>query len=284
MSKESDDTVGQKGELFMNIAQFRREERSGDNTLRRNVFSDTIPRNLENHNYEETKRSGRIELISAIGGVQNQQSFSGTFLHRPYGAPTVYRKIDTPSGLENYCANCNTSPPTGHHRPSTSSKLHTLSTNVRSGRKTRIRFMSADHATHYVNDDLQRVSRERKSSKGVVTTSDFHKCDREKIYMGLKSNSGASSGNKVETPDVWLERARKLKSTKESTKVSKQPTRKGNSVATYQASRGPENLAEVDSATIALSRANFCDIRKNSRILKWLQEVNEQSYFEIVEH
>ncbi|KAJ8026307.1 hypothetical protein HOLleu_34113 [Holothuria leucospilota] len=260
---ENSDTPVQNHEPIMNQGLLRK----------RHVFQNVIVTAREDgsmhkpiRNLPGQKKGGRSSSMTVTSGLllerQDEQSFSGTFLqsHIMPGMKTSTK----PEGLQS--SRGKSSHPASPNRTGTNSTGNMV-------RKKRIRFLSADHVPCDTKEEMKNFEShdQRKiKSRTKSETKNFQKSERAKIYLGSGPQNGVGRGNNVESPEVWLQKARQRKMAKGSKFIKKQASQENPS---KDADGSTEVFEGLDSVTHALSRTNFCDIIKTTRILKWLADV-----------
>ncbi|XP_072177276.1 uncharacterized protein [Diadema setosum] len=167
------------------------------------------------------------------------------------------------------------------------------------GKVRRVRFLSADHTPLTEDSEDQKVlvlkhhenakgfNSRRSSQKSTSPSRSAATSSRRKppAVSNTEIATGKANDHK-ETPDVWLERARKLRASKDSSN-SKTDTKPESKQSETLKIHDNDNEHEIKMIHEALSKTskhvNFCDEKKTEWIVKWLEEVNQQTHFDIIE-
>lgn len=249
------------------------------------------------HNQPETQIKSRVEpLPEDTDATYAQQSFlQGSGLLEPskkvWTAPSEMTK-----GPRHVATLPSRSPPsnlTAHRETVTID-----------GKVRRVRFLSADHApvrddpefrkllnTKTVVDGNRKTATDRSSTTRVTEDKKIHL--RSVTVSGPRKTilDGGGGGktvpktdSKQESPDVWLERARKLRASKDKTVTKTEViSKQSESVKFHEEEENNMNKDEDKTLSSVIKHVNYCDEKKTRWVVRWLDDVNKQSHFDIIE-
>ena len=176
------------------------------------------------------------------------------------------------------------------------------------GRLRRVRFLSADHVPAKEDPEFKRLFLNRnvadvKKNINVETISKVKPNEGKKspvraiaVTSGRKTSvdngevtaAPKTADDKKESPDVWLERARKLRASKDklnnNVMKAESMSKRSESLKIHD-NEDANNFANKLSERIPSTpkHVNYCDEKKTEWVRKWLDDVNSQTHFDIIE-
>ncbi|XP_054766407.2 uncharacterized protein LOC129273404 [Lytechinus pictus] len=173
------------------------------------------------------------------------------------------------------------------------------------GKIRRVRFLSADHTPLREDPEFKKLlgntktvseinrktapdtkakpTEDKKVNLRSVTVSRTRKASLDGGEGGKILRPTPKLDSKQESPDVWLERARKLRASKDKNAKKTEGTCKQSESMKFHEEENNMDIDDDKTLCNEIKHVNYCDEKKTRWVVRWLEEVNRQSHFDIIE-